>query len=86
LVAQVEHVDLNFIRNSNFSNSAYRNNVGSNNYMPYPSNSDNGYHGRPRMPSEEMILEIERATKSFMQMQYVQNKLFTKPWRNNLPC
>jgi hypothetical protein len=31
-----------------------------------------------RMPSEERILEVERATKNFMQMQYEQNKLFTK--------
>jgi DNA repair exonuclease SbcCD ATPase subunit len=46
--------------------------------MPYPSNSDNGYHGRPRMPSEERILEVERASMNFMQMQYEQNKLFTK--------
>jgi phage host-nuclease inhibitor protein Gam len=46
--------------------------------MPYPSNSDNGYHGRPRMPSEERILKVERATKNFMQMQYEKNKLFTK--------
>jgi hypothetical protein len=30
------------------------------------------------MPSEERILELERATKNFMQMQYEQNKLFTK--------
>jgi hypothetical protein len=78
LVAQEEHVDVNFIRNNNFNNSAYRNNFASNNYRPYPSNSDNGYHGRPRMPSEERILEVERATKNFMQMQYDQNKLFTK--------
>jgi hypothetical protein len=54
LVAQEEHVDVNFNRNNNFNN----NNFGSNNYMPYPSNSDNGYHGRPRMPSEERILEV----------------------------
>jgi septal ring factor EnvC (AmiA/AmiB activator) len=31
-----------------------------------------------KMPSEERILEVERATKNFMQMQYEQNKLFTK--------
>jgi hypothetical protein len=43
LVAQEEHVDVNFIRNSNFNNSAYRNNFGSNNYRPYPSTSGNGY-------------------------------------------
>jgi hypothetical protein len=78
LVAQEEHVDVNFIRNNNFNNSAYRNNFASNNYRPYPSNSDNGYLGRPKMPSEERILEVERDTKNFMQMQYEQNKLFTK--------
>jgi hypothetical protein len=75
LVAQEEHVDVNFIRNNNFSNNAYRNNVGSKNYMPYPSNS---YYGRFGMLSEERILEVERATKNFMKMQYEQNKLFTK--------
>jgi hypothetical protein len=78
LVAQEEHVDVNFIRNNNFNNNAYRNNFGSNNYRPYPSNSDNGYLGRPKMPSEERFLELEKATKNFMQMQYEQNKLFTK--------
>jgi hypothetical protein len=78
LVAQEDHVDVNFIGNNNFHNSAYRNNFASNNYMPYPSNSDNGYLGRPRMPSEERILEVERDTRNFMQMQYEQNKLFTK--------
>jgi hypothetical protein len=78
LVAQEEHVDVNFIRNNNFNNSAYRNNFASNNYRSYPSNSDNGYLGRPKMPSEERILEVKRATKNFMQMQYEQNKLFTK--------
>jgi hypothetical protein len=43
LVAQEEHVDVNFIRNNNFNNSAYRNNVGSNNYRPYPSTNGNVY-------------------------------------------
>jgi hypothetical protein len=43
LVAQKEHVDVNFIRNNNFNNSAYRNNFGSNNYRPYPSTNGNGY-------------------------------------------
>jgi hypothetical protein len=42
-VAQEEHVDVNFIRNNNFNNSAYRNNFGSNNYMSYPSTNGNGY-------------------------------------------
>jgi hypothetical protein len=30
------------------------------------------------MPSEERILELEKATKNFMQMQYEQNMAFTK--------
>jgi phage host-nuclease inhibitor protein Gam len=30
------------------------------------------------MPSEERILEVERATKNFMQIQYEQNRFFTK--------
>jgi hypothetical protein len=42
LVAQEEHVDVNFIRNNNFNNNAYRNNFASNNYRPYPSTNGNG--------------------------------------------
>ena len=44
--------------------------------MPYPPNSGN--YGRSGTPSEEKILEVEKATKNFMQIQYEQNKLFTK--------
>jgi hypothetical protein len=60
LVAQKEHVDINFIRNNNFNNNAYRNNFASNNYRPYPSTNGNGYgnsygnssnNTRPRPPS-----------------------------------
>src|SRR3954467_8250243 len=47
------------------------------NYRPYPP-SGNIYHGRSGMPSEERILEVERSTKNFMQMQYEQNNIFTK--------
>jgi hypothetical protein len=43
LVAQEEHVDVNFIRNNNFNNCAYRNNFASNNYRTYPSTNGNGY-------------------------------------------
>jgi hypothetical protein len=68
LVDQQEHVDVNFLRNNNFNNSAHRNNFASNNYRLYPSNGDNSYLGKPKMPSEERILEFERATKNFMQM------------------
>jgi hypothetical protein len=78
LVSQEEHVDVNFIRNNNFNTNAYRNNFASNNYRPFPSNGDNSYLGRPKMPSEERILELEKATKNFMQMQYEQNRAFTK--------
>jgi hypothetical protein len=74
LVAQEEHIGVNFIRNNN----AYRNNFASNNYRPFPSNGENGYLGRPKMPSEERFLELEKATKNFMLIQYEQNKLFTK--------
>ncbi|KAK1621049.1 hypothetical protein QYE76_026566 [Lolium multiflorum] len=42
LVAQEEHVDVNYIKNNNFNNNAYRNNS-SNNYRPYPYNNGNGY-------------------------------------------
>ncbi|KAK1668921.1 hypothetical protein QYE76_057080 [Lolium multiflorum] len=42
LVAQEEHVDVNFIKNNNFNNNAYRNNS-SNNYRPYPYNNGNNY-------------------------------------------
>jgi hypothetical protein len=43
LVAQKEYVDVNFIRNINFNNNAYRNNFASNNYRPYPSTNGNRY-------------------------------------------
>jgi hypothetical protein len=43
LVSQEEHVDVNFIRNNNFNNSAYRNNFDSNNYRLYPSTKGNDY-------------------------------------------
>jgi hypothetical protein len=44
----------------------------------FPSNGDNSYLGRPKMPNEERILELEKATKNFMQAPYEQNKVFTK--------
>src|SRR3954451_3236922 len=74
LVAQEEHVDVNFIKNNNFNNNSYRNNFGSNNYRPYPSNNSsysNLY--RTGAPSEEKILEVEKVTKEYMQQQFEQN-------------
>jgi hypothetical protein len=41
LVAQEEHVDVNFVRNNNFNNSAYRNNFASNNNRSYSSTNGN---------------------------------------------
>ena len=70
---------MNFIKNNNFNNNAYRNNYGDNNYKLYPPNNGNGYaNSYGRMPSEERLLVVERATKNFMQIQYEQNKVFTK--------
>src|SRR3954465_11740846 len=44
LVSQEDKVDVNFIRNNNFNNIAYRNNFGSNNNSrPYPPNNGNTY-------------------------------------------
>ena len=43
LVAQEEQVDVNFIRNNNFGNNAYRSSFGNNNYKPYPPNNGNAY-------------------------------------------
>ena len=37
------NVDVNFIKNNNFNNNAYRNNFGNNNYRPYPANGNNSY-------------------------------------------
>jgi hypothetical protein len=73
LVAQEEHVDVNFIRNNNFSNSAYRNNVGSNNYSLYPSTNGNGcgnsYSNNRSAPSD-----LEVMLKDFISKQTAFNK------------
>ena len=56
----------------------HRNNFGNNNNRPYPA-SGNGYsYDKSRMLSEERMVEVEKATKNFMQSQYEQNQLFTK--------
>jgi hypothetical protein len=73
LVAQEEHVDVNFIRNNNFNNSAYRNNVGSNNYRPYPSTNGkcygNSYSNNRGTPSD-----LEVMLKDFISKQTAFNK------------
>src|SRR3954465_3748232 len=57
LVSQEEQVNVNFIRNNNFNNNAYRNIFGSNNnYRTYPPNNgntyENSYNNTRSAPSE----------------------------------
>jgi hypothetical protein len=73
LVAQEEHVDVNFIRNNNFSNSAYRNNVGSNNYRLYPSTNGNGY-GNSYSNNRGAPSDLEFMLKDFISKQTTFNK------------
>src|SRR4051812_23008978 len=85
LVAQ-EQVDVNFISRNNFNNNAYRSNFGSNNPRPFPSNNygnnnSNSYNQNYRardLPSYEKLIEIEKATKSYMHTQFEQNKAFSR--------
>jgi hypothetical protein len=69
LVAKEEHVDVNFIRNNNFKNSAYRNNFASNNYMSYPSTNGNDYgnsFGNSSNNTREVPSELEVMLKDFI--------------------
>ena len=84
LVAQDrEKVDVNYISRNNFNNNAYMSNFGSN-PRQFPSNNygnSNTYSYTPndrRMPSYEKLLEIEKATKNYMDTQYEQNKAFSR--------
>jgi hypothetical protein len=78
LVAQEEHVvDVNFIRNNNFNNSAYRNNFASNNYRPYPSINSNGYgnsYGNFSNNTRDAPSELEVMLKDFIGKQTAFNK------------
>ncbi|KAK1629566.1 hypothetical protein QYE76_003881 [Lolium multiflorum] len=77
LVAQEEHVDVNFIKNNNFNNNAYRNNFGNNNYRPYPSNSGNGYgnsYGNSYNNSRSVPSDLEVMLKEFISTQTAFNK------------
>ena len=77
LVAQDEHVDVNFIKNNNFNNNAYRNNFGNSNYRPYPSNSGNGY-GNSQSNSynnnKSVPYDLEVMLKDFISTQTAFNK------------
>jgi hypothetical protein len=77
LVAQEEHVDVNFIRNNNFNNSAYRNNFAINNYRPYPSTNGNGYgnsYGNSSNNTRSAPSELEVMLKDFIGKQPAFNK------------
>jgi hypothetical protein len=77
LVAQEEHVDVNFIRNYNFNNNAYRNNFASNNYRLYPSTNGNGYgnsYGNSSNNTRAAPSELEVMLKDFMVKQTTFNK------------
>jgi hypothetical protein len=73
LVAQEEHVDVNFITNNNFNNSAYRNNFGSNNYRLYPSTNGNGY-GNSSNNNRSAPSDLEVLLKDFISKQTAFNK------------
>jgi hypothetical protein len=73
LVAQEEHVDVNFIRNNNFNNNAYRNNVGSNNYRPYPCTNGNGY-GNSYNNNRSAPSDLQIMLKDFISKQTAFNK------------
>src|SRR4051794_28023974 len=79
LVSQEEHVDVNFIRNNNFNNNAYRNNFGNNNYKPYPSNNGNTYgnsYGSSCSNNRSTPSELEVMLKDFITKQTAFNKTF----------
>jgi hypothetical protein len=73
LFAQEEHVDVNFIRNNNFSNSAYKNNVGSNNYRLYPSTNGNSY-GNSYSNNRGTPSDLKVMLKDFISKQTTFNK------------
>jgi hypothetical protein len=77
LVAQEEHLDVNFIRNNNFNNNAYRNNFASNNYRPYPSTNGNSYgnsYGNSSNNTRATPSELEVMLKDFIGKQNAFNK------------
>ncbi|KAK1604848.1 hypothetical protein QYE76_028521 [Lolium multiflorum] len=76
LVAQEENVDVNFIKNNNFNNNAYRNNSG-NNYRPYPSANGNGYgnsYGNSYNNNRSVPPGLETMLKEFISTQTAFNK------------
>ena len=81
MVAQEEHVDVNFIKNNNFNNNAYRNNFGNSNYRPYPSNSGNGYgnsYSNSYNNNKSVPSDLEVMLKDFISTQTAFNKSVEK--------
>jgi hypothetical protein len=77
LVAQEEHVDVNFIRNNNFNNSAYGNNFASKNYRLYPFTNGNGYgnsYGNSSNDTRGAPSNLEVMLKDFIGKQIAFNK------------
>jgi hypothetical protein len=77
LVAQEDHVDVNFVRNNNFNNSAYRNNFASNKYRPYSSTNGNGYgnsYGNSSNNTRGAPSDLEVMLKDFISKQTAFNK------------
>jgi hypothetical protein len=72
-----EHVHVNFIRNNNFNNNAYRNNFAGNKYRPYPSTNGNGYansYGNSSNNTRGVPYELEVMLKDFMVKQNAFNR------------
>jgi hypothetical protein len=83
LVAQKEHVDVNFIRNNNFNNSAYRNNFASNNYRSYPSTNGNGYgnsYGNSSNNTRGCPLILKSCSKTSLVNKLLLISLLRKRW------
>jgi hypothetical protein len=77
LVAQEEHVDVNFIRNNNFNNNACKNNFACNNYRSYPSTNGNRYgnsYGNSSNNTRAAPSELEIMLKDFIVKQTAFNK------------
>ena len=66
---------MNFIRNNNFNNNAYRNNFGGNNYKPYPPNSGYGNsYGNSYNNNKSSTSDLETMLKDFITTQTAFNK------------
>ena len=81
------NVDVNFIKNNNFNNNAYRNNFGNNNYRPYPANGNNSYgnsYGNSYSNNRSVSSDIEVMLKDFISTQTTFNKTVEEKHRFGL--